>query len=778
MEETGRDVGEVSKGLISDNDDVAETPLSCGDSFCDIFAFEDIDIPLAEDESNPVVAEDAAAPMNSGSMNPGLFKLRPSLPDVNKIVGWIMGRDLVVEEDRQISNDTEAREVNLAERENLGGQPFISDDFFDIGDVQDICPACTTPYCQAIDSLPFKGSLKLNYNDPETHTWSIGDKYVMTEMVDQCPEEADVTLVLATECIRESTRVPIPDVVAGWKENGKVITIVERPLGHRLYDIWWNLSGDERERIAREVARHVDQWRRLKADRISSLGGGPVHHDSLFGTGREGFGPFLTNEEAWEAIYRRLQSKNIDDSIIQVLKDYMPESAPCVITHGDLSCANIMIYNGRVSAILGFDNAACLPVWAENVAAHFCYCREDEQWKAMLSRNMKRYDRAKDWWSLWNAVEDRSSNKKRIAALVARCRRWQKPAEKKESFVAGLADEEEGMQPEQPSSEHPISETGSQQQQQQPPVRDISQAQRIRSSFRMTLSKKLLQGRHYSELLIDPYWAEALVLQSERSPRMARVEEGVSTTWSQFQFPGGPPMGSEWGRLYSVEGIDSEEDEEDDKRLRIERWLSDSERGKNAFPRPLLLQQHTHQSAAREVPWRERQRQRSFERRDNNSKGLRPFSLAISEGAKQKLRDAGQEKNVDEDDGGRGNNDNSDDRQASLKKTLESLESGRDDPTTATAAPATSTRPGIEQARHSLPPTEKKRISIFRERTAPGWLYLAVANAAGRRQQRSRSEERVSMTEDQAAGQQRQRQRPLSLMPPAGKTLPEDPTAE
>ncbi|KAI4869163.1 hypothetical protein F4820DRAFT_444287 [Hypoxylon rubiginosum] len=814
---TARSVTETSEGFISDNDNIIGTPLTCGDSLYDVFSFEDIDPPFASDH---VVVEDVAAPVKKGPTNPGQSRLKKGLSEVRRIIDWIMGRDLVVG-DHQVPVHTTGEPI-LAEREDSGGRQLV-DDFVDIGDVQDTCPACTTPYCQAVDSLPFRSSLRLNYNDPEMHTWSIGDKYIMTEAVDTEPsEDTDVTLALAADLLK-STRVPIPNVMAGWKEGGKVITIVERAPGQRLYDIWWDLSRDDRERIAREVADHVDQWRRLKADRISGLSGGSAYHKNLFGKMRHGFGPFRSDEQLWKSIKHQLEKKKVDGDVIRVLEDYMPGSAPCVFTHGDLSCTNILIHDGKVSAILGFDNAACLPVWAESIAVHFCYCQEDEQWKAILSKHMKSYARAKDWWSLWMAVEENPLNRKRIAALVARCRRWPNPPKEKRPFDTESRKDE---QTRQASSRSVASKPKSQLRS---PHRTNPPAQKARDPFSTALSRKLLKGRHYSELLNDQYWELAIVSQSEVTGGMGVFEGNAAVLERELQEwedqiqddrrvsnsgesqeevqevgeeeeeeeeeegveeegNGGNGNGNDDNYYDEEEGGGAEEEEEEDdddddekgkevardvKRTRIERWLLESERGRKVFSRPFLEQESSERgetpypSAVKDLPWRERQR--SFERADNTSKGLRPFSLPLShlsESAKQNLRETGGEKkeeNEEENEEEPGD----DNREVFLEKTLQSLESRSGDNATSAAAA------GAASVTASGSDSERKRISIFRERNMPGLLYLAVANTAAegraKRYQRSQSAERAWTAEDQAASRQRaqQRPRPHSLMPQA-----------
>ncbi|OTA98721.1 hypothetical protein M426DRAFT_325751 [Hypoxylon sp. CI-4A] len=310
----------------------------------------------------------------------------------------------------------------------------------------------------------------------------------------------------------------------------------------------------------------------------------------------------------------------------------------------------------------------------------------------------------------------------------------------------------------------------------QSPRRHSFQAQKMRSPFRTALSKKLLRGRHYSELLRDPHWELAL----EHS-ELAKEEGSISARGDlpQVQIDEARDI------LRATKEQMMEDEAVKTNRRNIEEWLSEHERGRKAL-RPLLLQHlsverertPTHLSPTKETPWRERQR--SFERPDNESKGLRPFSLPLSflsEGAKQNLRDIGEIKEKDEE----GEEDSeADSREQSIEKTLRSLEAGPVDvaaaaTTTTTTPPAgspTPTPPPQLQSRHSMPP-EKKRTSIFRERNAPGSLYMALANAASEGRSRrgwvSRSEERrASVTEEEGESSGRQRLRPQSVTSQAG----------
>ncbi|RYP60429.1 hypothetical protein DL771_010516 [Monosporascus sp. 5C6A] len=324
-------------------------------------------------------------------------------------------------------------------------------DFYDIADdARDlICLACATPYEQAADSAPFRTSLRLRYNDPAGQAWAVGDRLVLTETTeDSQPEGPEVAAAEAARMLfgwRTADPLPVPAILAAWKEPGRVITIAERPRGRRLYDVWWELGPRDRESLAARVAGYVEQWRRNRSGAISSISGYRVRgHDRLLGCGggdeKDGFWPCYSDMQFWAVVRDRLRRHHnkIEEDVIRFLGEYMPQSYPCVLTHGDLSTRNIMVEMDaeevRVTAILGWENAASLPVWAESVCARFCYCREDEQWKALLARHLRAEPLALDWWCLWTELEDTAPDAARVEILKERCRRWPKPPAERRSF--------------------------------------------------------------------------------------------------------------------------------------------------------------------------------------------------------------------------------------------------------------------------------------------------------------------------------------------------------
>lgn len=103
------------------------------------------------------------------------------MPKANRFLDWVLGRR------GYWTSEDPTRSTETRERKHEPELDDDDDDYIDIGDVNDICLACGTSYHQAIDSAPFKGSLKLMYNDPESQKWLIGNKYILHEATDTHP---------------------------------------------------------------------------------------------------------------------------------------------------------------------------------------------------------------------------------------------------------------------------------------------------------------------------------------------------------------------------------------------------------------------------------------------------------------------------------------------------------------------------------------------------------------------------------------------------------------
>ncbi|KAK5630049.1 hypothetical protein RRF57_005764 [Xylaria bambusicola] len=704
----------IQRDMSSEKTTRAGTPINSGIGYRisnDTFSMDGEDSD--EDDEGGTSLADFSNETICEALNYFLFFPNSKL-NVTGILSWFLGRHL------QLTDD------NLTYRSRSRGRAQernVEDDYFDIGDVKDICPACTTSYCQAVDSIPFKSSLRLIYNDLISQKWLVGNKYVLHEEVDDHPEDEYVPLVKASRALKTlASNVPVPKVRASWKENGKVITICDAVPGERLYDIWWDLSPEERESIAKQVAGYIEDWRDTDLGRISSPTGGPVYHqDSLFGVTNDGFGPFGCDSELWEVIRGRLKKQGVSEGMIQLLEDHMPSSSPCVFTHGDLSSTKIFVHNGSVSAITGFENAASLPVWAENVAMHFRSCPEDEHFRAAL-----------DWWSLWTAVEDADTDSARLKTLQTRCERWRKPEIYSAPYWSIWLGYEGG-----PSKRLNIQTAKN------------KVGARVGYLVRRAIVPDPLRQGNYEDVASDTSWGRSTEEDDENAERKRGltpfhpIQQQHHTLVTSAN---GPPR-------HALEALGrGDRRREHPKSLTLRLSEKKEKNSYNATIESDFSDPHEFNSDAEfsdapniEVPAK--------------SKGLRPLSLpsiALSENARSQLRHAGEEDKgtTIASAGAEGANPHTNPlisiREADGEKSGNKMEWK------------------VEEREEEDSSPQAKRTSMFRNRAAPGSFYAALSAASTearpRRHGRSKSEERIGGG-DNVRGEM-SRLRPQSMLQP------------
>ncbi|KAI1859423.1 hypothetical protein JX265_010426 [Neoarthrinium moseri] len=279
------------------------------------------------------------------------------------------------------------------------------------------CAVCCATQADAARSVldeqfGFCSSLNLQYNDYEQYAWSFGSRYVIVEKqhwnlrLDSMPTE-----VWATRMLRKLSGVPVPDVVAAWKEGHVAITITERARGRRLSDIWNTLSEAVRVSIAKQVAECVKKWRRINSPKISALDGSPYLTSERMIGGSEGQSLLFETEGQYrEHIREQLAGEGWDDDFKDLTLRLMPGTLPFVFTHGNLTLNNIFIENELVSAITGLDRAAYLPVWAESLATHFAYGTHEREWKGLLFKYIA-FPEIKGYWNVCQDLQIAKSPK-------------------------------------------------------------------------------------------------------------------------------------------------------------------------------------------------------------------------------------------------------------------------------------------------------------------------------------------------------------------------------
>ncbi|KAI0099546.1 kinase-like protein [Hypoxylon sp. NC0597] len=234
----------------------------------------------------------------------------------------------------------------------------------------------------------YRSNVKLFYAADTGGAWSLGSRYILKERLTFPPSHEGANL----RFLRENTNLPIPNIIHEWTEGSRYFNITSRIEGTTLEQAWPSLSGEDKTRIARQVAKYLEEMRRLTSSRIEAVGGEPLYETRLFLNGETGQKPLSSDQELWEELEKPLL--HFDDNTRRILRENMPQCRPYTFTHGDLAYCNIMVKDGNFSGFIDFERSGFFPVWYEYVCCRFGFGEGDTEWKRLLSEHITEYPEA------------------------------------------------------------------------------------------------------------------------------------------------------------------------------------------------------------------------------------------------------------------------------------------------------------------------------------------------------------------------------------------------
>ena len=191
--------------------------------------------------------------------------------------------------------------------------------------------------------------------------------------------------VAALKMIQERLHISVPRMHGHHISSNTVTITMDFVDGETLWDIWQNLSTDQKSNIASQLRAIVDAMRSLKADlsMIGSCDGGQALDLRVYDTYRGG--PF-TNEEAFN---NWLMAGTLDatpSNLLQEFRKRLRKDHRIVLTHGDFAQQNIIVKNGKVVALVDWQCAGWFP----------------EYWDFI--KFFARPARSKDWYQYANEI--------------------------------------------------------------------------------------------------------------------------------------------------------------------------------------------------------------------------------------------------------------------------------------------------------------------------------------------------------------------------------------
>jgi tRNA A-37 threonylcarbamoyl transferase component Bud32 len=212
----------------------------------------------------------------------------------------------------------------------------------------------------------------------------------------------------ALKYVAEHTSIPVPKVFNTHYHDGDLYIEMEIIRGMNLEAAWYHshLSQDQKKDIIAEVAGHISQLRKLEPPREGMVASASLGEAMDHRVGSCTFGPF-TSHKGFHS-YLRANAPIEDCNEV-----FGPEVTEChsrhyrsCFTHADIAPRNIMVDDGKVSAIVDWQFGGWYPEYWEYTKAHYGQIDRPE-WYDGLEDAMERYDdelRAEQ--TLWRRLDE------------------------------------------------------------------------------------------------------------------------------------------------------------------------------------------------------------------------------------------------------------------------------------------------------------------------------------------------------------------------------------
>jgi Phosphotransferase enzyme family len=210
--------------------------------------------------------------------------------------------------------------------------------------------------------------------------------------------------VESIEYIRQHTSIPVPKIFRVYKYKLKGMgdcedVIMQYVDGETLAAAWDKMTKASKEAVCKELAGYVEQMRKLKPPKEGFVGSVCLGTACDYRFGQDRFGPFesIKDFHAYNLRYDPLHAWEAEKEVVQVHSK--SKSYTSKFTHGDLMPRNIMFKNGRITAIIDWENAGWFPEYWEYTKLHW-------QWRPYLVEYYKEMDSVMVTYPLELAAEE------------------------------------------------------------------------------------------------------------------------------------------------------------------------------------------------------------------------------------------------------------------------------------------------------------------------------------------------------------------------------------
>ncbi|KAJ5545243.1 hypothetical protein N7535_006374 [Penicillium sp. DV-2018c] len=204
----------------------------------------------------------------------------------------------------------------------------------------------------------------------------------------------------ALKYVAGNTSIPVPKVFNAHYYDDRLYIEMEYVRGMSLEAAWYrgHLSQDQKKYIISEVAGYIRQLRRLEPPREGIVASASLNGILDHRVGSYTFGPFDENHEGFHSYLRaNVPIENCNEV-------FGPKVTKCHSRH--IAPRNIMVDNGKVSAIVDWEFGGWYPEYWEYTKAHYGQIDRPE-WYGGLENAMEKYDdELKAEQTLWRRLDE------------------------------------------------------------------------------------------------------------------------------------------------------------------------------------------------------------------------------------------------------------------------------------------------------------------------------------------------------------------------------------
>jgi len=191
-------------------------------------------------------------------------------------------------------------------------------------------------------------------------------------------EDAFQRLKRETELLQSLiNKIPVPKIFAFGQQDGFVYQIQQYLPGQKLYLLWKNLRPETQDRLAAELASYL----KILHSMPPASPGYASHDGQRYDTWEDLISKqFKHTQEEIESLNIRMVPGFIEMAVnyFNENKQVLADSAPALI-HGDLTLVNILVDQGRISAILDFEYSMQAPIDYELLVME-AFCLYPNDW--------------------------------------------------------------------------------------------------------------------------------------------------------------------------------------------------------------------------------------------------------------------------------------------------------------------------------------------------------------------------------------------------------------